>query len=1404
MLKASVKTKVSQSFAILMLLGMVGLFVQLAYAIAAFSPQGQPVAYVGQETVTNGTLTSGTETLFRTEYEKEFWSGNLYAYPISATGIIDTAAEKWSGGAIVHISYTGRLIGTMKDDGTKVPFLSANLSTTQQSALATTVNGVSYTSTQIANFLRGDHTNEGTTTLRQRLTRQGTASVPTVLGDIIHAKPAYLSDVTYPTIFVGANDGMLHAINASDGTERWAYVPSMLISKMKTLAANPYTHDYFVDGQVAMGNATTSGTRILVGALGAGGKGLYALNIDGTAGLTATSDQDVANKILWEITPTKVNYATPLNNDGSSNATAFSNLGYTYSAPLIKKINNNGTPLQVIIVGNGYNNGGDYQAYLYVINAQNGRLVKAIKADSTATNTTGTASSDGSVTSPNGLMNLLAFDTNADGNSDRVYAGDLNGTMWKFDLSNVNPASWSASVLHVTGQPITATPAALAHPSGVGYMVNFATGGIFSGVHPADAGTGATGDLADTSTYYVYGIWDGAPASNTTLTQSVLTERCYNTAGNPSALPCSSSETRVRRVTSVPPNWATGGNKGWRVALPIAGERVVGEGSFISSGRYYFTTYNPTISYLVPNTTTYVWGENWQMALESVTGGSTEPFMDLDGSGDIAVNDRIQYTTNDSAVIAGTSTAGSPILSPNVDGIEVGKWVARGVQSQPTLVKLSALFTTLFNTNPDVSFPPATPVGAGVSGGHFDEDIYFGGVSASAQATATITVSALADTSPATLGGIEIDGVSVVPPLSTSDISNGAATTTNAAVIKNKFSGGGYTATVSGNTVTVTAPAGASYNGKVLTVLAGTSSGTSGTSGTYPTGFITFGGTKTSSSKAKINKDINGNSDTVLVGSVVAYGGSSISINKSSTPRQVAAAVVSAIATSGTIKAYVGGDSVTPACAAKSDTVVCLVDTSTFTNGKTITLGTRSNFGTVSVSLSPTTGGAAGAAGTGWRDLAPALAVTTFSGGADGGTTGDACTTGCQKVTHVHQYDDKYDVTGVNMLNASTASFNLDLAIPSTAQAFKVIVHNQYLNPAVKLHIGNSSYLPNVDYGYVSIKNYTTSATLDLATMPTYNRNPSAAGDGISSPKYIGSLAINMPIDALTAKNWWGNGDVRVGLIPMSPSCANKAAGGNDGNMYKPVRAPANDPTLGYPLDGNGSSGWSGSTTPATATGVRHGGALTIQIIRSNTPNSAIELNDHLGRSEYGWRVKSAFYSTYVLAEYNTYWHHPNGLCFYSSGWTKTPGVDNGSSSPNTPAAGSTDPKLGNLSGAGGTVTAVSTSGNTTTITYVDGSKDITLRIVNADGTVTIVTVHVPAGASAAISADGAQITVTHANGSSETITPTAGVTTTLSDGTTIASSTIANSSGSSGTGGLLNQNAVGYRRISWKELIRE
>jgi len=1347
-----------------------GVAFKLAVALTAFVPGNAPIGYVGQDEVTNFNLKSGNEVLFRGQYEREFWSGTLLAYRIDSAGNLMPGTSWWTADAGEQVSTqnhnTGRLIATMTDLGAKVPFRTGNLSASQLA----TLGGTATQQDDVLDYLRGDRSKEFPTPgglFRQRVS---------VMGAVVHSRPFYVADDTNPTVFVGANDGMLHAINAGTGSEggkeRWAYVPSMLIPKMRKLSVDPYLHDYYVDGQINVSTINSGTQRVLVGGLGGGGKGLYALDITGSAGLSAGSETAVANKVLWEITPTAVSYTAPVT------AGAYENLGYTYGTITIAKVKVGLDTVDAVIVGNGYNDGGDYGSYLFVINATTGQLIKRFKAGS------------GSVASPNGLSTPVAIDENRDGIVETAYAGDLDGTMWRFDLSDLSDPGTVATTATAPGgvklllttspaQPITSSPGVAIHPNG-GYMVTFGTGKAL-----IDA------DLADTTVHYVYGIWDGAPVDNDALVAQTLTERDY--------LSPAAGALRVRRVTSNQPNWASGvGNhKGWKVALP-AGERVLGEGTFIENGRYYFTAYNPTKSTLIAGTVTTVVGDNWLMELDYLTGGSTnDPFLDLSGNVKLDTADRLLYTAADT-IPAGLAV-GDPIMT--TDGIPVGKFISIGVLSQPILVQLVTLNDTLFNQNPDVIVPPTNP-DRGVEGGHFDVEVYYG------RTIATITVTGTGQTScyPANLGAITVDGVEVVPNLTVADLQNGVSTGANATAIKNKVKNG-FTATVSGNVVTIRAPD-PSWRGKTMGIAAGAAQTLVPGTAVAPTALMTFSGISTG------NYTINNDLGTGTSARAIRVGGSSarngaIIIGAGRTAVQAAATVVAAGGTAGLFKYYVGGNTVTPLCRAQSTSTVCIVDTSgsnTVTN-RALTVGSVANPGGLTFGIVNTACTAVAppvVALSGSTNLKPALTVTAFDNGSGGdpNIVGDTCNAGNSRCTyqqHDHEYDDLYDKTGVNFLNASNSNFNLSRAIGSTSTQFKVIAQNQYLSPAVRLHIGNPGYLFNVDSGYSDIKFFTTSATLDLAALPTYTRNT------------IGSLAFNLPPNAFTNQNWWKGHlglppDVRDGLHPTEAGCVfNSASATQDGNMYQPVIPPAT-----VTASGNGTRGWGPTTTQLTAQGVRHNGAITIQLIRADTPNSAIELSVP-GRPEYGWRVKAGLYSTYVIASYSMFHHTKhlgvcygeynitspdpvtgavrNGLTFTDRSWTKTPVIDGRActtADSNTTkrcavdlsASAGPDPKIGNIGGGSG-VASVTTVivGNvtTTTITFLTGLTATITRTVNDSGSITIRTWDVNNTASAADRAAGLGAD---------------------------SNQTIANKSGAVKSGGDERGLAARTGRISWRELI--
>lgn len=636
----------------------------LAKVIAAvsFVPDAQPVGYVGQPVASNSDVSAGTAKMYSIDYNSTNWSGNLHAFPISSAGAIG-GTDSWTGGAAAQIDAQSipadtRYIVTMKASA-GIPFLWSQLSSgagSQQVALDPVSAAASASTSPILNYIRGSNTGEGTT-YRTRASR---------LGDIIHSTPVYWDDGSNQTVFVGANDGMLHAINASNGTERFAYIPSTLIPNLSALSNAAYTHKYYVDGRLSIKKypAPTNKT-ILVGALGSGGKGLFALNVTNAA---ATSEADAATKVMWEITNASSGYA---------------DLGYTYSAPSLFTMPD-GTP--ALVVGNGYNNtGSNGHAWLYLINATTGALIHAFDTGS------------GSVASPNGLSSPSLWDTDGDGKMDTAYAGDIDGNLWKFNLVAPYTGTPVTSLYTNTAgaaQAITMAPSLktffdAAHPDFRGVVVSFVTGRMLTAA-----------DATDTSYHYAYGIWDGAPAANNVLLEQTLTEAVYT-----GVIP----NIRVRTATDNRPDWTDGAghHKGWKTQLPIAGERVVGDGAFSTGAVFQFFSTNPTIS-----PTAIPPGENWWMQLNAMTGGDAgATLFDLNADG--AFN-------SDDEVGAG--------LDP------VGRNMGGGVRSQ--LIALSASGFDVFqsnydrNTAPPPVIPPTTTTTVettgdrGISDGHFDFDVY--------------------------------------------------------------------------------------------------------------------------------------------------------------------------------------------------------------------------------------------------------------------------------------------------------------------------------------------------------------------------------------------------------------------------------------------------------------------------------------------------------------------------------------------------------------------------------------------------------------------------------------------------------------------------------------------------------
>ncbi len=619
-------------------------------AAASFNPDAQPVGYVGQPVMSSLDVSRGDAKMYAIDYLASDWSGNLHAYPVTSAGAVGGADDWGSDGASGRIKAqhwdSARKIVTIRN-GAGIRFRWDQLSGGaggQQQALDPAAYAAAAASSPLLDYLRGRHDAEGTGAGQLRPRAGG-------LGDIIHSTPVYWDDGVHKTVFVGANDGMLHAIDALDGSERFAYVPALLLPRLAALGSQAYAHQYYVDGRLDV--KKFGAKTILVGALGAGGKGLYALDVSNAA---ASSEDDAAAKVLWEV---------------SDASAGFADLGYTYGAPTLARLPGGAS---AVVVGNGYNNQGSGHAVLYLIDAASGALIKALDTGA------------GSPASPDGLSSPSLWDTDGDGVQDTAYAGDIDGNLWKFSLV----APYTAPVeLFVNSagasQAITMAPGLSAHPLG-GVMVDFVSGRMLTGA-----------DASDTAAHYAYGVWDGAPAANDAFLEQTLTEANY--INNDSAI-------RVRTATARAPDWRPGAghHRGWRTLLPIGGERVVGDGAFVTGEIFQFFSTNPTVSpgALPP-------GENWWMQLNALTGGdSGTTLFDLNGDKQFSADDRVGG------------------LDP------VGRAMGGGVRSQ--LIALSAFGVDVFQSNFDRnSAPQAGTVSTstrtvegqrGVSGGHFDTDIF--------------------------------------------------------------------------------------------------------------------------------------------------------------------------------------------------------------------------------------------------------------------------------------------------------------------------------------------------------------------------------------------------------------------------------------------------------------------------------------------------------------------------------------------------------------------------------------------------------------------------------------------------------------------------------------------------------
>jgi type IV pilus assembly protein PilY1 len=519
-------------------------------------------------TITNPRLTASNNFSYGTSYRTGSWVGEVQSRAVDpATGTESTtvswAAQAQLDGKVQAAADTRTLYTFDATAGNKLKaFLWANLTSAEQNyfsnkcaswsqctapAMNSATMAAANNGANLVNYLRGQFQHE----TRSGNTLQAFRNREHVLGDIVNAKATYVkvpewsyNDSVSPSyatfqsnqasrqgvVYVAANDGLLHAFNADTGAELWAYLPKVVMPGLYLLAEKNYSinHRYFVDGSPAVMDvydaATSAWRTILVGGLGGGGRGWYALDVTDPA----------SPKALWEIC-----------SDSTLCALSDADMGYSYGDPIITKRHSDGR--WIVALTSGYNNvgTGTGRGYLYVLDVLTGATLNKLDTGS------------GSTTTPSGLAKISAWTDNSltDNTSKWIYGGDLNGDLWRFDLTTAPPTVSQIAALRDgagVGQPITTQPEL----------------GQFNGIRVVLVGTGrylGLGDLGNTQQQSVYAFRDtGTNLGNLRPRSDMVVQ----TLSQPSAT--------TRTVSSNPVDWAV--KNGWYVDLNPGnnspGERV--------------------------------------------------------------------------------------------------------------------------------------------------------------------------------------------------------------------------------------------------------------------------------------------------------------------------------------------------------------------------------------------------------------------------------------------------------------------------------------------------------------------------------------------------------------------------------------------------------------------------------------------------------------------------------------------------------------------------------------------------------------------------------------------------------------------------------------------------------------
>ena len=492
-------------------------------------------------------MTSGGDVLYQASFEPSdgaFWKGHLYAYSIDSSGTI--TGTLWDAGTMLRDrAASTRTIYTVINN-VRVKFDNINIFAADLGVADNTERD------KLISYVRGidsyDDDGDGNTT-EERSWK---------LGDIFHSGPVIVGapkrfyfDYGYSgtgnfyennkdrtkIILAGANDGMLHAFQASDGNgllagdELWAFIPPNLLSRLKDMRT---AHNFFVDlpvrvedvwfgtgdgtGEIAISKTASEWHTIAVVGERQGGNQFNALDITDTT----------LPSWLW----------------------SFDTSGETWGRPAINRVNisdgsDDGDEVWVVIMSGGYDSAGNNGKAVYIVNAYNGTNIRSY------------TSMDDSAPAP-----PYAVDINFDGFIDRIYLGDLGGNMYRFSVHDSNTANWFDSKLFD------------------------ASSGQIRPVY-----TQAVGSFDTQNNLWIYfgtGDKSDPTAPNAQEKFFAIKEGCPYDAS-------SCTDYSISNLTNYTTQSGDVTNQGWYINMTGQGEKILSPPT-VFGGVVYFTTYTPSQS----------------------------------------------------------------------------------------------------------------------------------------------------------------------------------------------------------------------------------------------------------------------------------------------------------------------------------------------------------------------------------------------------------------------------------------------------------------------------------------------------------------------------------------------------------------------------------------------------------------------------------------------------------------------------------------------------------------------------------------------------------------------------------------------------------------------------------------